>query len=78
MRQRSFRVDLRETLHGGLEKNRVGLIHLLFSAISDPGDGGFQGDRWTGGPAALRCDLESSTENSQHGVSISEETHADH
>lgn len=48
----------------------------LLSSVSDPGDGGFQGDGWTRRPAALRCDLESGRENSQHGVSISEETHS--
>lgn len=49
---------------------------LLFSSMSDPGDGGLQGDRWTHRPAALCCDLQSGTENSHHGVSEAVETHS--
>ena len=36
---------------------------------SDPGDGGFQGDRWTHRPEALCCGRKPGSENSHYGVS---------
>ena len=71
--QKNTTAHIKKSPSQSLQTHPVVIKVLIISSVvhvaSDSGDGGLQSDRWTRGPEALRCDLESGTESRHHGVS---------